>query len=99
MTVVPFPHFSMGSIARILTFLLTSGFPVRVPLMLLLIGVNVNSGSAVTYEQWLRLVFGSLKLTFFPAGCKLSGHKFRFFTQRNTDHASPETPWFAELLF
>jgi len=51
MTVVPFPHFSMGSIARILTFLLTSGFSVRLSLMLLLIGVNVNSGSAVTYEQ------------------------------------------------
>ena len=79
MTVVPFPHFSMGSIARILTFLLTSGFFVRVPLMLLLIRVNVNSGSAVTYEPVLRLVFGSFKLTFCPAERKLSGHKFRFF--------------------
>lgn len=51
---------------RILTFLVTSVFFSRLPLIVLLTWVNVNLCSTTTYVPGLRLVFGWLKLTFRP---------------------------------
>jgi hypothetical protein len=48
--------------ALIFTVLLTSVFPFRLVLMLLLIGANVNSCAAATYMLEVRHVFGYLKL-------------------------------------